>query len=228
MDKKGKFTLIIDFDSTFISKEGLDELAQVALEQSPKKQDIIAKIGDITKQAMQGTIGFAEALEQRLALFSPNQNHIEETLAILKTSVSQSFVEAQDFIREHAENICILSGGFKQLILPIILEYGLLEQNLYANEFVMHENGSYSGYNRQNLLAQSFGKVRQLKQLSIAKPVFMLGDGYTDYEVKLHGQAEYFIVFTENIRREGVIAHADCVANSLQQAIEFIYSKTTL
>ena len=226
MDQKGQFTLIIDFDSTFISKEGLDELAQVVLNKSPNKQEILARIGTITHQAMQGRIGFAEALQERLALFSPNQSHIEETLAILESSVSQSFIAAQDFMREHAGSILILSGGFKQLILPIILKFGIAEQNLYANEFVLAENGCYFGYNRHNLLAQTLGKVRQLQQLSFPKPAFMLGDGYTDYEVKLHGQADYFIAFTENIRRPEVVAKADFVATSLQEAIEFIHSKT--
>lgn len=47
---------IIDFDSTFIRLESLDELADIALKEHPNKNNILAEIRNITRQGMEGTI----------------------------------------------------------------------------------------------------------------------------------------------------------------------------
>ena len=39
---------IIDFDSTFIQTEGLEELAEVVLKDNPKKEEILEEIKKIT------------------------------------------------------------------------------------------------------------------------------------------------------------------------------------
>jgi D-3-phosphoglycerate dehydrogenase len=48
----------------------------------------------------------------------------------------------------------------------------------------------------------------------------MIGDGYTDYEVKESGQANQFYLFTENVKRSELIDKADHVIHSLD---EFLY-----
>lgn len=47
----------------------------------------------------------------------------------------------------------------------------------------------------------------------------MIGDGYTDYEVKKNEQATKFIAFTENIQRERILENADMLADSFKQVI---------
>ena len=48
----------------------------------------------------------------------------------------------------------------------------------------------------------------------------MIGDGYTDYEIKHAGLANKFYAFTENIARENVKSKADHITPSLD---EFLY-----
>ncbi len=48
----------------------------------------------------------------------------------------------------------------------------------------------------------------------------MIGDGYTDFEIKDAGLANKFYAFTENVGRENIIEKADHVAPSLD---EFLY-----
>ncbi|HPW63926.1 MAG TPA: phosphoglycerate dehydrogenase, partial [Cyclobacteriaceae bacterium] len=50
--------------------------------------------------------------------------------------------------------------------------------------------------------------------------VYVIGDGYTDYEIKHAGLANKFFAFTENVEREKVLSKADHVAPSLD---EFLY-----
>jgi len=59
---------IIDFDSTFVKKEGLEVLAEVALEGNPKKMPILAQIKKITAAGMEGRLSFKESLSRRLRL----------------------------------------------------------------------------------------------------------------------------------------------------------------
>ena len=54
--------LIIDFDSTIIKTEGLEELASISLQNKTNKEEIIQKIEKITNLGMEGSIGFTESL----------------------------------------------------------------------------------------------------------------------------------------------------------------------
>jgi len=62
--------------------------------------------------------------------------------------------------------------------------------------------------------------VEQLKQLNLPGDVYVIGDGYTDYEIKHAGLANKFYAFTENVERERVLSKADHIAPSLD---EFLY-----
>ena len=48
----------------------------------------------------------------------------------------------------------------------------------------------------------------------------MIGDGYTDYEIKHSGLANKFYAFTENVERENIVSKADHITPSLD---EFLY-----
>jgi len=48
----------------------------------------------------------------------------------------------------------------------------------------------------------------------------VIGDGYTDYQIKAAGLANKFFAFTENIHRENVVQAADHITPSFD---EFLY-----
>ena len=50
----------------------------------------------------------------------------------------------------------------------------------------------------------------------------ILGDGYTDYEVKKYGNADLFIQFTGNINRPELNQNADFISTDFSEIIEFI------
>ena len=68
-DLNGK-SLFIDFDSTFVKVETIDEIARITLQDNPDKDHIVKKISDITNQAMSGQMDFPTALEQRLQILT--------------------------------------------------------------------------------------------------------------------------------------------------------------
>ncbi len=76
---------IIDFDSTFTKVEAMEELAAIALQGNPRREEIVAEIKHITDLGMNGEISFTESLERRIALLHANRSHLEPLVEHLHT-----------------------------------------------------------------------------------------------------------------------------------------------
>ena len=213
--------LIIDFDSTFVQVEALDELAAIALAEHPDSESIVERIRQITNQGMEGKISLSDSLAKRISLLKANKKHIELLIEALKQKITPSFKRNKEFFEKFADNIYIVSSGFKEYITPIVTAFGIKEEHIYANTFKFDESGSINGLDENNLLSKDQGKVIVVSTLGLAgKTVWAVGDGITDYEIKLYGAANKFYAFTENVTRPAVTAHADVVIQSFD---EFLY-----
>lgn len=211
---------IIDFDSTFTQVEALDELARIALENHPDREKIYQEIEKYTNLAMEGKISFRESLSKRVALLQANRSHLEALIKHLKKKVSKSFDRNRAFFRQNSDTAWIVSGGFKEFIIPVVSPYGIKRENVYANTFVFDDNGNIVGYDQENPLSFEGGKVKLLKELNLQGRVFGIGDGYSDFQLKESGVIERFYAFTENIARQTVTEKADHVTPSFD---EFLY-----
>lgn len=212
--------IVIDFDSTFTKVEGLDELALLALEDCEDKQERIAQIQELTNLGMEGKISFPVSLQKRISLLKANRKHLKPLIENLKKQVSDSFLRNKFFLTNYAENILLISSGFKDFIEPIVTDFGIKIENIYANTFLYDDADNIVGYDIKNVLSQEKGKVNLLKSLNLEGDVYVIGDGYTDYEMREAGLANKFFAFTENIERELVIEKADHITPSLE---EFLY-----
>jgi len=209
---------IIDYDSTFIKVESLDELSKIS---NGEDETINNKISEITNLGMEGKISFSDSLRKRIELIKCNKEDIVKTVEILEKKVSDSFKNNVSFLKNNAENILIVSSGFHELIEPIVIKYGIKKENIFANKF-LYDNNKVIGYDKKNPLSKSQGKVNILKELKLKGEVHVIGDGYTDYEIKKEGLANYFYLFIENIKRESVVKSADYLLKSLDQFIKII------
>jgi D-3-phosphoglycerate dehydrogenase / 2-oxoglutarate reductase len=217
---KLKKYFVIDFDSTFTKVEAFDVLADISLNGHPEKEQRKKQIHDITNLGMDGSISFRESLEKRLNLLAPSRHHLGPLIEKLKGSVSESFKRNKEFFQNFADHIYIISNGFKEFIEPIVTEFGIKPENILANEFRFDEKGKVIGFDMDNPLSANGGKVEQLKKLNLPGDVYVIGDGYTDYEIKHAGLANKFYAFTENVTRENVKSKADHITPSLD---EFLY-----
>jgi len=211
---------ILDFDSTFTKVEALDELANIALDGSPLREQIVRQIADLTNRGMDGSLSFRESLEQRLALLNANRAHLDKLIVLLKAKVSDSVKRNRIFFETYSDNILIISSGFKEFIVPVVSEYGIKPENVYANEFLFDDKGNICGFRDDIPLAHNNGKVTQLANLNLQGEVYVIGDGYTDYQMRKAGLANSFYAFTENVVRESVTGIADHITPSLD---EFLY-----
>jgi D-3-phosphoglycerate dehydrogenase len=87
----------LDFDSTIISGEILDILADISLENNPMKVLLCKEISEITEMGMLGNISFSESLTRRLPLLHAHQHHIQLCIEQCKSLLTPSF---QDFCRK--------------------------------------------------------------------------------------------------------------------------------
>lgn len=62
--------------------------------------------------------------------------------------------------------------------------------------------------------------MRKIKQMDFKEEFYMIGDGYTDYEIKQAGLAKKFIAFVENVTRAVVIQKADIVAKCFEEVLQ--------
>ena len=214
--------LIIDFDSTFVTVESLDELAHIVLKDNPENAQRLETIKTITRAGMEGSIPFDESLSKRLKLLNINQKDIHAATIVLAKKVSPSFKRNKQFLMENAQNILIISGGFYEMIIPIVSEYGILEDQVFANKFVYKGTSRIAHVDSQNIMAQSGGKVAQANELGLAGEIHVIGDGYTDYQIKSEGPAKKFFAFIENIRRNSVCEVADVVLSNIDDYIKFL------
>ncbi len=212
--------LVIDFDSTFTKVEAFDVLADISLKDHPEKEKRKKEIIEITNQGMDGTISFRESLERRLNLLAPAKHHLPALISRLKDSVSESIKRNREFFSKYADNVYIISNGFREFIEPIVTEFGIKAENVLANEFRFDRDGKVIGFDADNPLSSNGGKVEQLKRLNLPGDIYVIGDGYTDYEIKHAGLANKFYAFTENVERENVKSKADHVTPSFD---EFLY-----
>ena len=208
---------IIDFDSTFTKVEAFDVLASITLKDHPEKHGKINQVVEITNRGMSGELSFRESLEQRLQIIAPEKRHLPELIKELKQLVSDSFKRNKEFFLKWAPNIYVISNGFKEFIEPVVTEYGIHAENIFANTFLFDQNGKVIGFDTNNPLSANNGKVEQIRKLNLPGDVYVIGDGYTDYEIKHSGLANKFFAFTENVERASVTSKADHITPSLDE-----------
>jgi len=211
---------IIDFDSTFTQVEALDELARISLKNHPDREKIYQQIEDLTNASMEGRLSFTQSLEARVKLLQANRDHLKQLITHLKKKVSISFSRNTIFFKNHQDEVLIVSGGFKEFIIPVVTEYHIKKENIYANTFVFDDEGNIVGYDRENPLSQEGGKVKLLRQMNLEGEIFGIGDGYSDFQLKESGLIKKFFAFTENIERKSVAEKADHITPSFD---EFLY-----
>ncbi|MFD2933192.1 phosphoglycerate dehydrogenase [Spirosoma flavum] len=211
---------IIDFDSTFTKVEALDVLGEISLTGRPDRDDVLNQIKVITDRGMSGEISFTDSLNLRINLLKAHKSQLPALIEILMGKISDSFQRNKQFLSENAETIYIVSNGFKEFIIPIVTSLGIRAENVFANTFEFDETGAIVGFDKTNPLSANGGKSQVIRNLKLDGEVYVIGDGYTDYEIKASGLANRFYAFTENVMRPRVVEKADHVAPSLD---EFLY-----
>ena len=211
-------TYILDFDSTLVQCESLDELARISLSTHANQHSIMHELEQLTHQAMSGEINFDDALRARLQLFAATKQDIQSLITYLRSHISPSALKAQTLFAENRINMYIVSGGFEEYILPIAAQLNIPASHVYANRFLFKDD-RVTGFDTSRHTSQPGGKATQVATLRLFRPLIVIGDGFTDYEVKAAGVADKFWAFTETIERPHVSKKADRIVRSFSEVL---------
>lgn len=215
-----KRNYVFDFDSTLTKVEALDVLAEITLAGNPKKDEIIQEIINITNQGIDGDISFPQSLEKRIQLLNANRSDLPVLIKELKQKVSRSIENNKEFFEKFSEDIYVISAGFKEFIDPIVAEYNIPSERVFANTFKFNAEGTIVGFDAENPLSKHNGKIECLQNLNLEGEIQVVGDGYSDAVTREAGVADKFFAYTENVSREKTIENADHITPNLD---EFLY-----
>lgn len=212
-------TVIFDFDSTLIQKESLEEILAFQLRDNPEG---MARIEAITREGMEGKIDFAQSLSRRLEIAAPTLADVQGFAAKnqdLWTPGLQTLIAS---LIDRGVIVRIVSGGLRESILPFGAQVGIPPEQVHAVSLLWDADGRFAGIDPNDSFSQS--KVKGVAPLIDAwpGPRVAVGDGMTDYHLKRDGFVDHFIAYTENVRRDAVVALGTPEAASASQLKEHL------
>lgn len=173
-----KKMLISDMDSTMITAECIDELADYV--------GCKAQVSEITEQAMRGELDFEAALNQRVALLEGLPEAILEECYHERITLMAGAKRLVATMRAHGARCILVSGGFTFFTQRVSAALGM--QADYANQLEMR-NGALTG----KVVLPILGKQAKLDTLHAectalgiaADDVLAVGDGANDLPMLL-------------------------------------------
>lgn len=114
-DRRRKL-IVADMDSTMITIECIDELADYA--------GIKPQIADVTERAMRGELDFEDALRSRVALLKGLPESVIEQCLAERVVIMSGAKELVGTIRANGGHAVLVSGGFTRFADPVGAEIG--------------------------------------------------------------------------------------------------------
>ncbi|MBI2601757.1 MAG: phosphoglycerate dehydrogenase [Deltaproteobacteria bacterium] len=213
---------IIDFDNTFIKGESLEIVAEVALRKTPGKDKILSTMSGLVDESMAGRLSFSDSLRKRFSFLELHRDHLTKAIELIKERVTESFWKHKSFFKQHRESIYVVSGGFRELILPVTRMFELRDDHVFANEFIFNFDGQILGIDEKNPLAHDMGKAKLVKTLGLGREGIVLGDGMTDYEIVVENPQCRFFAFNEHVTRDEVVKKAERTFGTLDQVLDHL------
>jgi phosphoserine phosphatase len=175
LDRRGQHLVVLDVDSTLIQNEVIDLLADEA--------GVGEQVAAITERAMNGELDFAEALRERVHLLAG----LPETVLDSVRDRVELTPGARTLCRTLSGlgyQVCLVSGGFEEIIGPIALQLGVRE--LRANQLEV-VGGRLTGRLLGPILDRA-GKRRALEEFAQKFDIPMrrsiaIGDGANDVDM---------------------------------------------
>jgi len=215
--------IILDVDSTVLGAEILETLFLQAFPEGEERDSLLKKVEQITNLGMSGQILFNESLQRRVAMLSLTKKLLKQTASELTFKISRSFIKNLGFLK--AYNIVFISGAFMEIILPLLKPLGFKKEQVFANNFKFIGR-EFAGVEENNPLAKPKGKVKVAKNLGFkAQETIVIGDGFTDYEIKKAGLAKAFIYYEEFVTRESVKELANFVVQDFDELVALFDNK---
>ena len=172
VDGRRKKLLVADMDSTIVIGETLDDLAEFA--------GLKDKIARITERAMNGEVGFREALNERVGLLAGlGEEKLAETMADVK--LTPGALELVRTMRANGAYCALVSGGFTYFTSRVAENVGFHYNKGNNLEIV---DGRLTGHVIEPIIGKE-AKLETLKELAFGRDLVLsetitVGDGAND------------------------------------------------
>ena len=168
-----KLLLVADMDSTMITVECIDELADYA--------GIKAQIAEVTERAMRGELDFASALDARVALLEGLEEAAIQRCLDERVELMPGAKTLIRTMRARGATTILVSGGFTRFAEPVGTELGF--HRMIANRLLI-EDGRLTGKVRKPIVDATTKEVTLLAaidELGIDPAATLaVGDGAND------------------------------------------------
>ncbi len=167
-----KRLVVLDMDSTFIEQEVIDLLAFHA--------GVGAEVAAITNKSMSGDLDFSSSLAERVSLLKGLPVEIFDQVR-REITLSRGAQKLVDLLHEGGHKVAVVSGGFENIIRPILQKVGV--DFLRANH-LESANGVLTGktigaiVNRQ-AKADFLREIASILEIPLSQTV-AVGDGAND------------------------------------------------
>ncbi|WP_027134070.1 phosphoserine phosphatase SerB [Geminicoccus roseus] len=123
-ENRRKQILLCDMDSTIITTECIDELAEVV--------GIRAEVAEITQRTMNGELDFAASVTARVKLLAGLEESVIDRLLAERIELTPGAATLVRTMRENGAHTALVSGGFTRFTAPVAARAGFEEHR--ANE----------------------------------------------------------------------------------------------
>lgn len=197
-----------DVDCTITVNDSLDLLAEF--------MGVGEACAKLTSKAMDGSMNLEASLGERLNLINCRPSDIKRFIKAHPPAsrLTPGIVDLIKGLKLRGVNVYLISGGFREMTLPIAKYLGIPPENVIANRMLWQwddETGEPSklvGFDTSEPTAHNRGKpeaIARLRQRFPYSGVVMIGDGITDLEaVQVSGGADLFIGYGGVVQRQSV------------------------
>lgn len=209
--------ICFDFDSTICKEEGIDVLAKYY-----GKEDLVK---NITEKAMNGMISFEESLKNRLDIIKPTMAGIKNILDTQPFHLNDGIQSLLEKLKQKNPpcDIYVISGGFQQIIYPIVKKLGISPEKTVSNILLFDSKDNYIGLDNSIPTCVNEGKLKAIQNLidnKGFKSVVMIGDGVTDLETK--PLVDLFIGYGGSVIRDKIKAESDLFVMSFFELLDIL------
>jgi D-3-phosphoglycerate dehydrogenase len=217
--ERDKLVFVFDFDSTVVKSESLEDVVKLRVGNNTKK---VKKLEEITNLGMEGKISFKDSVIQRLGLAKLDKKSINNVANLLIKDITPGVVEVIDKIRSKGHKVVIVSGSFRELLLPVARYLKIEDKDVFANEFLF--KGNYVVSAKESFMLSSDGKVVAIENIRKKETnnnqkvkIIMIGDGYNDLLTYTHKASDVFIAFAVNKNRDVVQKEAKVFVKTIEE-----------
>jgi len=198
--------IAFDVDSTLLRVESLDTALEAALKTHPDGAEARRRLHEITNAGMTGRMALRDSLEARLKLAALDKPGVDVIAEQLRKRITPGMAPLLSRLRARGDRLHAVSGGFADLIEPVLGDLGFQRGDIHANRFVWQDD-RVVGLDIDSPLSRNGGKAEVLERIAATSAeTVVVGDGMTDFEAFESGAADRFIGFGLIARRDVVVA----------------------